>query len=257
MFRLTLHLHPLENGSSIPFSCNQILANEIHKTLSRQTPFIDPFSVSNLFFTSKTLQGNRIHPIGPISVVLTAMTTLSIEYVQSLLLHQEFSIGDAISHITYHVTEINIHPDIHIDASKPVMYSSLSSICVRIPNNDDTTDYFLLPGHRLFNDYFFEHAYQKHFQLSGKRLDLSKAYYREAGPLLNKTVQIEKQNGTVTLRCFQQPFALFAPLEIHQVLLYAGAGDLNHLGLGAVKIATKKDIVNPAQHLTKSASPTL
>jgi len=233
MFRINVYLSPLRNYGSIPFSYNQMLAAGLYKRLSPIGQFEDRFATSNLSFESNEVIQGRLHPKGNAKFTASFMTKHSYQEVYECLIEKELAIGDNVSMLQYLISDVQRQPPPVI--SNVMRYGTASPIVVR-KKQDNGNDLYLMPGERDFEDMFFEHAYYKFIGFTGSRVDVSKCTYKPEGKLNTKLISIRKDNTTLQVRGFVQPFTITAPEEIQQTLIYAGAGDMNSLGFGCVEV---------------------
>jgi CRISPR-associated endoribonuclease Cas6 len=201
------------------------------------------FTFSRLYPDKYGVRGDRLELQGTQNIIYISFYTEEAvdPFIIGLFENQEFSIGDKLSSVHFHVTSIEKLPE--PDWSPNMKFSTETPLVISIKETETaTTATYLPPDDERFGELFMKNLLAKYMavlkQSPGESMSLTFGNIPERGFTLlgkpkSKVIRIKAGTPEETyLKGYLFDFSIAAPVELITLGYYAGFGEKNSLGFG-------------------------
>ncbi len=199
------------------------------------------YTISNLYIPKIFVDGDRLHISVPrVQFWISVLPEFGSEnFLSQTLLGKEIVIGDNISSVSFHVSDIQIVSPVIF---KPYMeYQTLSPLAV-VGLRPNKTIEFLNPHNLYFGEFMVENLierweYLNQQQYMGDRrfsFQILQPERRKAVTVYTNTVQQQKVVG------YMMKFRLTLAPELQELAYILGLGDKTELGFGYIELLKKE-----------------
>jgi CRISPR-associated endoribonuclease Cas6 len=258
--RFRLELQPTGTRKILPVNYQYELSSWIYKTIHLGNPefagwlhnhgYMDGkkqfkyFTFSNLIVDKLKISGDRLELISDncffeVSFFLESAVE---PFILGLFRNQEFTLGDQISKIHFHISGIEKLPE--PVWNETMNFSTQSPIVISFQQENSRTASYLAPDHPDFKHLFIKNLHQKLYTFSIQKQEPFPLnnYAPDPGALQvsrikSKLIKIKAGTPQQSLiKGYLFDFTLTAPVDFMKVGYYAGFGEKGSLGFGSCKV---------------------
>ena len=259
-FKLTLEI--ISHSRILPINYTYEFSSWIYKTIHFGNPefaewlhnhgYMDGrkqfrlFTFSRLYPEKYSVIGDRIELQGTHAVIyISFYAEEAVEpFIIGLFQNQEFTIGDKISKVQFHVKSIEKLPE--PEWLESMVFRTETPVVMSVKETETSKSAkYLSPEDNVYENYFFKNLVTKHLALMKQQNKLNQqiTFGNSSGMkfiLLNKPKSkvIKIKAGTpeeTSIKGYLFDFSISAPIEIIKLGYYAGFGEKNSLGFGCVE----------------------